>query len=220
MICSTPECCSPTSLQQRASSMPAGLPVSTTQTICGALLAIGLTEGLRGVNWWACLRVRPLTLLCANPRCCAVEWLQYPHHTAPGKTNAANTAATIDATNLSLLDTFLAAKHVLICSTASLMPSVLPLQIFSGWVITILFACGICSLFVALGVNSPSRYSIDQINDAQQVPVTPAARLPVPTITGWQPVVLPCISVPLGVVLIDPPSQKVASVHEFLLTHL
>jgi sodium-dependent phosphate transporter len=73
-----------------------GLPVSTTQTICGALLAIGLTEGLKGVNWWACLRI------------------------------------------------------------------------FSGWVITILFACGICSLFVALGVNSPSRYSVDQIIDAQQ----------------------------------------------------
>ena len=36
----------------------AGLPVSTTQTVCGALLAIGLMEGLKGVNWWACLRVR------------------------------------------------------------------------------------------------------------------------------------------------------------------
>ena len=43
------------------------------------------------------------------------------------------------------------------------------LQIFTGWVVTILFACALCSLFVALGVNSPSRYSIDQIIDAQQV---------------------------------------------------
>jgi hypothetical protein len=47
--------------------------------------------------------------------------------------------------------------------------AVLLLQIFSGWVLTILFACAICSLFVALGVNSPSRYSIDQIIDAQNV---------------------------------------------------
>jgi hypothetical protein len=44
-----------------------------------------------------------------------------------------------------------------------------PLQIFTGWVVTILFACAICSLFVALGVNSPNRHSIDQINDAQEV---------------------------------------------------
>jgi phosphate/sulfate permease len=32
--------------------------VSTTQVITGALIAVGLTEGVRGVNWWACLRVR------------------------------------------------------------------------------------------------------------------------------------------------------------------
>jgi sodium-dependent phosphate transporter len=73
-----------------------GLPVSTTQVITGALIAVGLTEGVRGVNWWACLRI------------------------------------------------------------------------FTGWVVTILFACAICSLFVALGVNSPNRHSIDQINDAQE----------------------------------------------------
>jgi hypothetical protein len=36
---------------------PAGLPVSTTQTITGALIAIGLTEGLKGVNWRAVLKV-------------------------------------------------------------------------------------------------------------------------------------------------------------------
>jgi hypothetical protein len=36
----------------------AGLPVSTTQTITGALIAIGLTEGLKGVNWRAVLKVR------------------------------------------------------------------------------------------------------------------------------------------------------------------
>jgi sodium-dependent phosphate transporter len=34
-----------------------GLPVSTTQTITGALIAIGLTEGLKGVNWWVVLRI-------------------------------------------------------------------------------------------------------------------------------------------------------------------
>ena len=33
--------------------------MSTTQTITGALLAVGLMEGLKGVNWWAVLRVRP-----------------------------------------------------------------------------------------------------------------------------------------------------------------
>ena len=42
-------------------------------------------------------------------------------------------------------------------------------QIFTGWVITILFACGVCSLLVALGVNSPSRYQSDQINYMQNV---------------------------------------------------
>ena len=42
--------------------------------------------------------------------------------------------------------------------------------------ITILFACALCSLFVALGVNSPNRQSIDQINNAQQV--APCARSP------------------------------------------
>jgi hypothetical protein len=31
----------------------AGLPISTTQTITGGLLAIGLFEGLKGVNWRA-----------------------------------------------------------------------------------------------------------------------------------------------------------------------
>ena len=45
----------------------------------------------------------------------------------------------------------------------------LVLQIFTGWVLTLLFACAICSLFVALGVNSPNRQSIDQIIDAQEV---------------------------------------------------
>jgi phosphate/sulfate permease len=30
---------------------PAGLPVSTTQCLTGALLAIGLFEGFKGVNW-------------------------------------------------------------------------------------------------------------------------------------------------------------------------
>ena len=32
--------------------------MSTTQTITGSLIAIGLTEGLKGVNWWAVLKVR------------------------------------------------------------------------------------------------------------------------------------------------------------------
>jgi hypothetical protein len=45
----------------------------------------------------------------------------------------------------------------------------LTLQIFTGWVITLLFACGLCALFVALGVNSPNRQSIDQIISAQEV---------------------------------------------------
>ena len=51
--------------------------------------------------------------------------------------------------------------------------------------VTILFACAICSLFVALGVNSPNRQSIDQINAAQAVrvfrTVTLAALLHEPT---------------------------------------
>jgi hypothetical protein len=57
-----------------------------------------------------------------------------------------------------------------LCVTLAKIPRCpLPAQIFTGWVVTILFACALCSLFVALGVNSPSRYSIDQIIDAQQV---------------------------------------------------
>ena len=44
-----------------------------------------------------------------------------------------------------------------------------PVQIFSGWVLTLLFACAIASLFTALGVNSPNRQQTDQINNAQQV---------------------------------------------------
>lgn len=34
-----------------------GLPVSTTQTISGAILAIGLWEGRRGVNWGIALKI-------------------------------------------------------------------------------------------------------------------------------------------------------------------
>jgi sodium-dependent phosphate transporter len=33
-----------------------GLPVSTTQCICGALLGVGLIEGVKGVNWYMFLR--------------------------------------------------------------------------------------------------------------------------------------------------------------------
>jgi sodium-dependent phosphate transporter len=34
-----------------------GLPISTTQTVCGALLAIGLMEGAKGVNWRMAARI-------------------------------------------------------------------------------------------------------------------------------------------------------------------
>jgi len=34
-----------------------GLPISTTQTITGGLLAVGLTEGLKGVNWRVVLKI-------------------------------------------------------------------------------------------------------------------------------------------------------------------
>ena len=34
-----------------------GLPVSTTQVICGALFAIGIIEGAKGVNWRVFLKV-------------------------------------------------------------------------------------------------------------------------------------------------------------------
>ena len=56
-----------------------------------------------------------------------------------------------------------------------LLPS--HLQIFSGWVVTILFACGICSLFVALGVNSPNRRQVDDVIAAQTV--TTVTSLPI-----------------------------------------
>ena len=70
-------------------------------------------------------------------------------------------------------------QHNLLVGCVTLM------QIFTGWVLTLLFACAISSLFVALGVNSPSRYSIDQIIDAQNV------RLP-----------LLCTNLPAGMLLL------------------
>lgn len=42
--------------------------MSTTQTITGALIAIGLTEGLKGVNWWAVLKVQ----MPARPAQCSL----------------------------------------------------------------------------------------------------------------------------------------------------
>ena len=41
-----------------------GLPVSTTQTITGALIAIGLTEGLKGVNWRTVAKVGAAPCRC------------------------------------------------------------------------------------------------------------------------------------------------------------
>jgi sodium-dependent phosphate transporter len=73
-----------------------GLPVSTTQTITGALIFLGLQEGFKGVNW----------------------------------------------------------REVL--------------KIFTGWVLTLLFACGIAALLTALGVNSPNRDSLDDVLYARQ----------------------------------------------------
>lgn len=61
----------------------AGLPVSTTQTITGALLAIGLMEGLKGVNWRSVGRVSTFpcpyfpTFLCIAPCnliCLGTDW--------------------------------------------------------------------------------------------------------------------------------------------------
>ena len=37
----------------------AGLPVSTTQVLCGALFAVGLFEGGKGLNWRMALKVGP-----------------------------------------------------------------------------------------------------------------------------------------------------------------
>ena len=37
----------------------AGLPVSTTQVLCGAIFAIGLFEGGKGLNWRVALKVCP-----------------------------------------------------------------------------------------------------------------------------------------------------------------
>ena len=48
--------------------MLAGLPVSTTQVITGALISVGLTEGIRGVNWWAVLRVSFCFMLAMRQR--------------------------------------------------------------------------------------------------------------------------------------------------------
>ena len=39
--------------------MLAGLPVSTTQVLCGALLGVGLFEGAKGVNWRMAAKVQP-----------------------------------------------------------------------------------------------------------------------------------------------------------------
>ena len=34
-----------------------GLPISTTQVVCGAVLSMGLMEGAKGVNWRMALRI-------------------------------------------------------------------------------------------------------------------------------------------------------------------
>lgn len=34
-----------------------GLPVSTTQVVCGAILSMGVWEGRNGVNWWVAVRI-------------------------------------------------------------------------------------------------------------------------------------------------------------------
>ena len=41
----------------KAFILPAGLPVSTTQVLTGAVLAVGLFEGAKGVNWFMFIRV-------------------------------------------------------------------------------------------------------------------------------------------------------------------
>jgi phosphate/sulfate permease len=38
-------------------SLGTGLPVSTTQVLTGAILAIGLFEGAKGVNWKMFMRI-------------------------------------------------------------------------------------------------------------------------------------------------------------------
>ena len=38
-------------IDRTVGNLLAGLPVSTTQVLCGALLGVGLFEGAKGVNW-------------------------------------------------------------------------------------------------------------------------------------------------------------------------
>ena len=50
-----------------ACALCAGLPVSTTQTICGAIFCIGIIEGAKGVNWRVFARVRyPTHVVCVS----------------------------------------------------------------------------------------------------------------------------------------------------------
>ncbi len=44
-------------LWNQVSWLAAGLPVSTTQVLCGAIMGIGLFEGKGGVNWRTALKV-------------------------------------------------------------------------------------------------------------------------------------------------------------------
>lgn len=44
-----------------------GLPVSTTQTVTGAIVAVGCFEGIRGVNWKIVGKVGNFQLLAWEP---------------------------------------------------------------------------------------------------------------------------------------------------------
>ncbi len=145
----------------------AGLPVSTTQTITGALLSIGLMEGFKGVNWRSVLRVSFVPWVdCSVPAICS-RWhgqleicpsmAQFRHCSSDPAPMLPTEPCAGPGSRQTV--TFL-------CCV---------LQIFSGWVLTLFVACGLAAGFSAFGVNSPNRCPCTTFLPAQYLTLSSVA---------------------------------------------
>lgn len=128
----------------------AGLPISTTQTITGGLLAVGLFEGLKGVNWRQVAKIFSGWVRRTRPSCAATLH-RCMHLTEHGNINAASSPAHQQHPAEALW-------HVQVA--------------------TLFIACGLAAGFTAWGVNSPERRGVDAQLYAQEVRVLLASFIP------------------------------------------